>query len=147
MVAASKPGAAELAGGQDGLIGVSPERELLEAFEAAGGRNKPCFGLVTVCWAKSEEEAKRTAREWWPNAAIKGDLSQELPLPAHFEQAAEMVNEDDVAEMVVCGPDPAAHRDKIREYEKAGYDHVYVHQVGPDQEGFFDFYEKEVLPD
>jgi coenzyme F420-dependent glucose-6-phosphate dehydrogenase len=147
MVAASKPGAAELAGAQDGLIGVSPERELLEAFEAAGGKRKPRFGQVTVCWAKSEEEAKRTAREWWPNAAIKGDLSQELPLPAHFEQAAEMVNEDDVAEMVVCGPDPDAHRDKIREYEKAGFDHVYVHQVGPDQEGFFAFYEKEVLPD
>jgi coenzyme F420-dependent glucose-6-phosphate dehydrogenase len=147
MVAASKPGAAELAGAQDGLIGVSPERELLEAFEAAGGKRKPRFGQVTVCWAESEEEAKQTAREWWPNAAIKGDLSQELPLPAHFEQAAEMVTEDDVAEMVVCGPDPDAHRDKIREYEKAGYDHVYVHQVGPDQEGFFAFYEKEVLPD
>jgi coenzyme F420-dependent glucose-6-phosphate dehydrogenase len=147
MVAGSKPGAAELAGSQDGFIGVSPERELLEAFEAAGGKNKPRFGQVTVCWAKTEEEAKRTAHEWWPNAAIKGDLSQELPLPAHFEQAAEMVDEDDVAEMVVCGPDPDAHRDKIREYEKAGYDHVYVHQVGPDQEGFFAFYEKEVLPD
>jgi coenzyme F420-dependent glucose-6-phosphate dehydrogenase len=147
MVAASKPGAAELAGAQDGLIGVSAERELLEAFEAAGGKRKPRFGQVTVCWANSEEEAKRTAREWWPNAAIKGDLSQELPLPAHFEQAAEMVNEEDVAEMVVCGPDPDAHREKIREYEQAGYDHVYVHQVGPDQEGFFAFYEKEVLPD
>jgi coenzyme F420-dependent glucose-6-phosphate dehydrogenase len=147
MVAASKPGAAELAGAHDGLIGVSPERDLLEAFEAAGGEGKPRFGQVTVCWAKSEEEAKRTAREWWPNAAIKGDLSQELPLPAHFEQAAEMVDEDDVAEMVVCGPDPDAHRDKIRQYEQAGYDHVYVHQVRPDQEGFFAFYEKEVLPD
>jgi coenzyme F420-dependent glucose-6-phosphate dehydrogenase len=147
MVAASKPGAAHLAGSQDGFIGVSPERELLAAFEAAGGKGKPRFGQVTVCWAKSEEEAKRTAHEWWPNAAIKGDLSQELPLPAHFEQAAEMVDEDDVAEMVVCGPDPNAHRDKIREFEKAGYDHVYVHQVGPDQEGFFAFYEREVLPD
>jgi hypothetical protein len=28
----------------------------------------------------------------------------------------------------------------------AGFDHVYVHQVGPDQEGFFGFYESEVLP-
>jgi coenzyme F420-dependent glucose-6-phosphate dehydrogenase len=147
MVAASKPGAAKLAGSQDGFIGVSPERDLLAAFEAAGGKGKPRFGQVTVCWAKTEEEAKRTAHEWWPNAAIKGDLSQELPLPAHFQQAAEMVDEDDVAEMVVCGPDADVHRDKIREYEKAGYDHVYVHQVGPDQEGFFAFYEKEVLPD
>jgi coenzyme F420-dependent glucose-6-phosphate dehydrogenase len=146
VVAASKPRAARLAAAQDGLIGVSPERELLEAFESAGGKGKPRFGQVTVCWAKSEAEARQTAREWWPNAAIKGDLSQELPLPEHFEQAAEMVSEDDVAEMVVCGPDADSHVGKIREYEEAGYDHVYVHQVGPDQEGFFRFYEQEVLP-
>ncbi|MCA1691669.1 MAG: TIGR03557 family F420-dependent LLM class oxidoreductase [Actinobacteria bacterium] len=30
--------------------------------------------------------------------------------------------------------------------DEAGYDHVYVHQVGPDQEGFFRFYEREVMP-
>jgi hypothetical protein len=34
----------------------------------------------------------------------------------------------------------------IREYADAGYDEVYVHQIGPDQEGFFCFYEREVLP-
>jgi hypothetical protein len=26
-----------------------------------------------------------------------------------------------------------------------GYDHVFVHQVGPDQEGFLDFYACEIL--
>ena len=39
-------------------------------------------------------------------------------------------------------PDLAA----IEQYIKAGFVHVWVHQVGPDQEGFFDFYEKEILP-
>jgi G6PDH family F420-dependent oxidoreductase len=146
LVAASKEGAAELAGRNDGLIGTSPEEDVLQAFAAGGGKGKPAYGQVTVCWAKTEDEAKRTACEWWPNAAVKGDLSQELALPLHFEQAAEMVNEDDVAEAVVCGPDPEAHLAKIRDYADAGYDHVYVHQVGPDQEGFFDFYEREVLP-
>jgi coenzyme F420-dependent glucose-6-phosphate dehydrogenase len=145
-VAASKEGAAELAGENDGLIGTSPEADLFEAFANAGGKGKPSYGQVTVCWAKTEAEAKQIAREWWPNAAIKGDLSQELALPAHFEQTAEMIDEEDVAEAVVCGPDPEAHLAKIREYETAGYDHVYVHQVGPDQEGFFEFYERQVLP-
>ena len=70
----------------------------------------------------------------------------ELPLPRHFEQAAEAVTPEDVAESVVCGPDPERHLAAIREYAEAGYDHVYVHQVGPDQEGFFRFYESEVLP-
>jgi coenzyme F420-dependent glucose-6-phosphate dehydrogenase len=146
MVAAGKPGAAELAGKQDGLIAVAPDHELVAAFEAAGGKGKPRYGQVTVCWAESEEEAKRTAHAWWPNAAIQGDLSQELPLPRHFEQAAEMVTAEDVAEQVVCGPDAEAHVAKVKEFAEAGFDHVYVHQVGPDQEGFIDFYASEIIP-
>jgi coenzyme F420-dependent glucose-6-phosphate dehydrogenase len=147
VVAASKPGAAELAGELgDGFVGTTPERELVEAFENAGGRGKPRYGQVTVCWAESEEQAKRTAHEWWPNAAVKGDLSQELPLPAHFEQASQNVTEDDVAETIVCGPDPEGHLASIRQFADAGYDHVYIHQVGADQEGFFRFYEREILP-
>lgn len=51
-----------------------------------------------------------------------------------------------LAESIVCGPDPERHRVAIQEYIDAGYDHVYLHQVGPDQAGFFDFYEREVLP-
>ena len=78
--------------------------------------------------------------------AIKGELGQELPLPRHFEQAAQMLSPQDVAEGVPCGPDPEPHLDAIREYVDAGFDHVYVHQIGPDQEGFFRFYEREVLP-
>jgi coenzyme F420-dependent glucose-6-phosphate dehydrogenase len=145
-VAASKPGAAEVAGQNDALVGVAPEAEVIEAFESAGGQGKPRYGQVTLCWAESEDEAREKAYEVWPNAAAKGDLSQELPLPLHFEQAAEMVTPDDVAESVVCGPDPGPVLEQIDEYEQAGYDHVYLHQVGRDQEGFFRFAEREILP-
>jgi hypothetical protein len=73
-------------------------------------------------------------------------LSWELALPKHFEEVAELVTEDAVAEQIICGPDAEKHIDAIREYAEAGYDHVCVHQVGPDQEGFLRFYEREVLP-
>ena len=146
VVAAGKPLAAELAGTDgDGFVGTSPDRELIETFEQAGGAGKPRYGQLTVCWAETEEEAKRTAHEFWPNAAVKGDLSQELPLPEHFEQASQNVTEDDVAETIVCGPDPERHLEQLRQYVDAGYDHVYVHQVGPDQEGFFRFCEREII--
>jgi coenzyme F420-dependent glucose-6-phosphate dehydrogenase len=146
-VAASKPNAAELAGRVgDGLISTAPDAELVQQFESAGGEGKPKLGQVTVCFAESEAEARRTALEWWPNAAITGDLSQELALPRHFEDAAEMVNEDDVAEKIVCGPDAAKYFEQIEQYADAGFDHVYLHQVGPDQEGFFRFAKEEVLP-
>lgn len=63
-----------------------------------------------------------------------------------FREKAGKVEEDDIGASIVCGPDPQRHVEAIEEYAAAGYDHVYVHQVGPDQEGFFDFYSREVLP-
>jgi G6PDH family F420-dependent oxidoreductase len=147
MVAASGPRAAELAGRVgDGFIGVSPEAELLEEFGRAGGSGKPSYGQVTVCWAEDEAEARRTALEVWPNAATPGELNQVLPLPAHFEQVASSTTEDEIAEKIACGPDPQVHLELIGKYVDAGYDNIYVHQVGRDQEGFMDFYKREILP-
>jgi coenzyme F420-dependent glucose-6-phosphate dehydrogenase len=147
-VAASQPLAAELAGRiGDALVTVAPDKEIAERFDSSGGAGKPKLGQLTVCWATTEEEARRTAYEIWPNGGLQGALSQELPLPEHFEQAAKTVTEDDVAESVVCGPDPERHKEQIREFEAAGYDHVYIHQVGPDQQGFLDFCAREILPE
>lgn len=130
-----------------GLIGTALVADSVERFRTGGGEGKPTYGQLHVCWAKSEEEGRRTALEWWPNATVSGSHFLELPLPAHFEEATELVREEDVAESVVCGPDSERHLAAIRDYVDAGYDHVYVHQVGPDQEGFFDFYKREILPE
>lgn len=147
LVAAKGDRATELAGRVgDGLIAVAPDPETVQAFDRAGGSGKPRHGQVHVCWAEDEAEARRTAYEWWPNAALGGELGVELPLPRHFEQAAETVREDDVARTVVCGPDPDRHVEAIRQYADAGFDHVGVHQIGPDQRGFQRFYEDRVLP-
>jgi coenzyme F420-dependent glucose-6-phosphate dehydrogenase len=148
MVAAGGAQAAEMAGRiGDGLIGTSPEAEVLKSFDQAGGAGKPRYGQVTVCWAEDEAAARRTAYEIWPNAANQGELSQELPTPGHFEQVAKMVSAEQVAESVICGPDPRRHTESIRKYVDAGYDHIYIHQVGPDQEGFFRFYQQHILPE
>jgi G6PDH family F420-dependent oxidoreductase len=147
-LAAAGEKAAKMAGRHgDGLIGTAPKRQTVLSFDAAGGGRKPKVGQVHVCWAKSESDARATARRVWPTAAIKGAAKTELPLPGHFEQLAESLTEDQVAAEVVCGPDPRKHIEAIRDYADAGFDHVYVHQVGPDQAGFFDFYKREVLPE
>lgn len=147
VVAAGGPEAAELAAEiGDGLVTTTPDPSLVERYVAKGGGGAR-YGQLTVCWAESEAAARRTALQWWPNGALRGPLSQELPLPSHFEAAAAMVTEEDIAEEVVCGPDPDAHLEAIAEFSRAGFDHVYVHQVGPDQAGFVEFYEREVLAD
>ena len=147
IVAAAGSAATTMAGRLgDGLFGLVPDPDVIEQFEQAGGTGKPKFGQLHVCWAPSEKEAKATARAWWPNAAVSGSLNWELPLPSHFEDASEWVDEDSVAESVVCGPDPERHLAEIRKFLEAGYDNVYFHQVGPDQAGFLDFAEAELLP-
>ncbi len=148
MVAAAGPESAGLAGLiGDGLISTAPTAKVVQAFdEMGGGRDRPHYGQLTVCVAEDEAEARKTAHRIWPNAGLKGELSAELPLPAHFEQATSIVTEDMVAEAVLCGADPDRHLEKIREYVEAGFDHIYVHQVGPDQETFFRFYEREIIP-
>jgi coenzyme F420-dependent glucose-6-phosphate dehydrogenase len=146
-VAAAQPNAAELAGRVgDALVNTSPDPEIVEAFRAAGGEGKPCYGMIHVCVGPDEGEALETAHRLWPNVGIEGELSRELARPAHFEDAARMVAREKLAEMVPCGPDPERHLEAIRRYEEAGFDHVWVHQIGPDQEGFFDFYAREILP-
>ena len=56
------------------------------------------------------------------------------------------MTEEQVAKLVPCGPDAERHLAKIAEYVDAGYDHVYIHQIGPDQTGFIRFAEGELLP-
>ena len=146
MIGASGLKAAELAGQLgDGLISTAPDKEIVQAFKGAGGKG-PTYGQLTVCWAKNNEEAIQTAHQIWPNSAIPGELGQELPTPSHFEQAAQMVKPEDVAQLVTHGPDAQPYLEKIDEYVEAGFDHVYLHQIGPDQEGFIRFCESEILP-
>jgi G6PDH family F420-dependent oxidoreductase len=146
-VAAGAERAAELAGrAGDGLIAVSPDEEVVRTFEANGGAGKPKVGMVHVCWAETEEEGRKTAFEWWPTSALKGPLNQELALPEYFDAAAEGVTEEDVAETVPHGPDPGPVLEEIKAYTDAGFTHAYVHQIGPDQQGFVEFARRELLP-
>lgn len=148
MVAASGPKMAAIAGMiGDGLVSTSPDKETVSSFEEGGGAGKPRIGQLTVCYAPSEQEAKRTVHHIWPNGGLTGELSTELRTVVHFEQAVKLVNEEAATKDVPCGPDPEMHVAAIRKYVEAGFDHVYIHQIGPDQEGFLRFYAREVLPE
>jgi hypothetical protein len=85
---------------------------------------------MKVCWDEDETRARQTGHRLWPNDGLPGELAQILPTPAHFEQASELVSEHQIAESIPCGPDLAAHLQKIREFEDAGFDELYVQQVG-----------------
>lgn len=129
----------------DGFITVSPDREMLERFRAEGGQG-PSIAALKVCWDTDEQRARKLAYELWPTTCLSGQLSQELPMPSHFEAAASIVTEEMVGDVIACGPDPERHVKAISEYLDAGFDEVYVNQIGPEQVGFFDFFTKELRP-
>jgi G6PDH family F420-dependent oxidoreductase len=138
--------AIELAGRiGDGYWGHAPKRESIERFRRAGGTG-PCYAQINVCWAEDEAEARRTVHRIWPNAGLSGQLAQDLPTWTHFEQATQTVREEDVAGSASCGPDVAPYVESTREYLEAGYDHLYFHQVGPDQAGFVRFWQEQLRP-
>jgi G6PDH family F420-dependent oxidoreductase len=140
--------AVELAGRiADGFICTMPDRELVEGFRAAGGAGKPTQGGFKVCWGQDVASARKTVHRLWGNEQLPGEALQLLPLPRHFEQLSQLVTEDMIEQNVPCGPDPERHVQALREYVDAGYDEVYVNQIGPEQEEFFAFYAEQVLPE
>jgi G6PDH family F420-dependent oxidoreductase len=146
VVAAGQPNAAELAGSRgDALITTSPDEEIVSAYREGGG-DGPRYGQVRLCWAEDAGEAKETAFRLWRHSGLGGTLSQELPRPSDFDAVAESVTEEMATEGVPCGPDPEPVVELVREWEQAGFDHIALHQIGPDQEGFVRFWERELRP-
>jgi G6PDH family F420-dependent oxidoreductase len=130
----------------DGLISTSPSPDLVRTFLQASGSPKPRYGQLKVCWAETEEQAMDTVMRVWPISGLPSVLNSELATPAQFAQSAKIVEPSDLEGKVTMGPDPDKHLAAVEQYARAGFDHVFVHQIGPDQEGFVRFYEREILP-
>ena len=130
----------------DGLVSTKPVDDIIRAFRAKGGTG-PALAQVKVAWADSVSKAEDLAFERWPTSGLAGELSQGDFTPRHFEQATSVLHKKDVVTGFACGPDPERHIEAIQEYVDVGYDEIYVTQVGPDQEGFLRFYEREIVPE
>ena len=127
----------------NGLWSTSPSREVVDAYRKAGG-DGDVIGQLTLCYATDREQAIDTALEVWPNAGVPGQLSQDLPTYTHFEQAAQLVTRDVIAEQIPCGSDAGAIVKAASEYAEAGFTMLHLHQIGPDQEGFFTWWREEL---
>jgi G6PDH family F420-dependent oxidoreductase len=147
VVSGFGPEAAGLAGRiGDGYWGTSPDQQLLSAYEQAGGTG-PRYAQLNLCWAPDAERARETVHRFWPTGGLSGQLSQDLPTWTHFEQAVSVLTMDQTTESTPCGPDLIeAMLESVDDYLRAGYDHLYFHQIGTDQDGFFRFWAEELRP-
>ena len=131
----------------DGYISTITDTDLLQRFRDGSG-GKPTQAGLKVAYAPTEDEGVKHAYTRWPNAGLPGELSQVLPSPRHFEQATELVTEDMIRDSVAAGPDPEKHLAAVKEYVDAGFDEVYVANMGPQPLTLemIELFGKEVLP-
>jgi G6PDH family F420-dependent oxidoreductase len=128
-----------------GWMSASPDAEGMKIYRDAGGTGRTQAG-AKICWAETEKEAKETAHRLWGHQAGGGQLSQDAPLWMQYEAVAELASPDDIAKAVPCGPDAARAAEAIAEYVEAGFDEIYIAQMGPGQDSGIRFLAEEVLP-
>jgi G6PDH family F420-dependent oxidoreductase len=146
VIAAGGLAAARLAARKgDGLIVTEPRTDLIEAFVSSGGSG-PRYAEVALCYAEREEDAKRTAHHYFRWSVTGWPVMAELPDTEGFAAASKHVTPDTVAELVSCGPSADRHLRAIDRFVRAGYDHIILVQVGPQQDAFIDFFEHDLAP-
>jgi G6PDH family F420-dependent oxidoreductase len=129
----------------DGYVTTSADTELVKKYRDEGGKG-PIIGALKVCWGPDRDECAKTAHRLWRTSGLTGQLSQELRTPAIFEQASRLVSVESMTEEMPCGPDVGQIVDAAKEYVDAGFDRLYISQVGPEQDEFFRFFSKELAP-
>ncbi len=130
----------------DGFCTVGPDGDAVKQFRSSAKDGAVVQGGLKVCWGEDRDVAVKTVHRLWANESLPGELAQILPTPEHFEQASTLVTEEMIAESVACGPDVERHVAEIKAYEEAGFDELYISQIGPDQDAFFTAYQDQVLP-
>ena len=134
----------------DGLITVDQPRDALraviDAYRDAGGHG-PTAVQVHLSWAPTDEEARAIAHEQWRSGLVPAPLAWELDTPEAFDERTADATPDDVAETVQVSSDPAHHLAKLAELAELGFDRIYLHHVGTDQDAFIDTFGEHVLPE
>ena len=101
---------------------------------------------MALCYARREEDAEKTAHRYFRWSLTGWPVQAELPDTEGFAAASRHISEEAVARMVSCGPSADRHLEAIDRYREAGFDHIILVQIGPDQESFCDFFERELAP-
>lgn len=138
----------------DGIITVGAADEklkmLMERFEKGAieaGKDPakmPKMIQLKVSYAETEEQAIDNAVKDWPNGGMafpKGDIRN----PEDFEAMAKLVKPEHFKNRVLMTPDPEKHIEYIQHFIDLGFDEVYIHNVGRNQEEFIELYGQKVI--
>jgi G6PDH family F420-dependent oxidoreductase len=146
VVAAGGPAAARIAGELgDAIFATEPREDLVSAYRSAGGTG-PRYAEVPLAWAPTEDAGAESARKLFRFGVTGWKVQAELPNPVNFDAATKFVTAEHMREQFGCGPDAQRHVEVAKEFLDAGYDQLALINAGPDMDGFFDFFGKELAP-
>jgi probable non-F420 flavinoid oxidoreductase len=133
----------------DGLVTVDQPVDRLQAVLAAyreAGGTGPAAVQVHLSYAPDDDTALRIAWEQWRTNVFSPPICWDLETVEQFDQIGERVRPDDVRGSVLVSSDVGRHAGWITERAELGFDAVYLHHVGQEQQEFIDVFGTKVLP-
>jgi probable non-F420 flavinoid oxidoreductase len=147
--AVSKETAAWVAEWADGLATINQPlpalREVADAYRDNGGAGRLVL-QVHLSYASTDEEALAIAHDQWRTNVFSPPVCWDLDSPAAFDEAAKHVPPEAMRESVLISSDLGQHAAWLAELADIGFDDVYLHHVGVDQEQFIDDFGAHVIP-
>jgi probable non-F420 flavinoid oxidoreductase len=133
----------------DGLVTVNQPVEVLRSvvgeYRDAGGRG-PLALQVHLAWGDDDEAAFGVAHDQWRSNLLPPSLCWDLETPEQFDAVGELARPERVREAVVVDHDAERLADRIAERVTCGFDQVYLHHVGKEQDAFLEVAAATLLP-
>jgi coenzyme F420-dependent glucose-6-phosphate dehydrogenase len=120
--------------------------EIVKAFRANGGENKPMYLQSHIAYAPTDAEAVAAAYDQWRTNTLPSEISTALPHPEQLTAATKSVRPEDMHAAVRISSDLGRHIEWIERDFARGFDAVLLHEVGAEQERFVEVFGEKVLP-
>jgi coenzyme F420-dependent glucose-6-phosphate dehydrogenase len=145
------PETAEWAGQwADGMITITQDhaqmKQIVEAFQAGGGKGKPMFLQVVLSYSENEEEALQSAFDQWRHAGLDKKELADLDSPRAFDHASSELTPDELRSSIRISSSIEQHIDWLSADVDLGFERLFLHNVHRDQEQFISTFAKRVLP-
>ncbi|HWR84371.1 MAG TPA: TIGR03557 family F420-dependent LLM class oxidoreductase [Rhodoglobus sp.] len=121
----------------DHLIAVEPKPDLVQEWDSVHDGPSRKIGQIPICWGPDKDEAVKTAHEQFRWFSMGWSVNSELPTPASFAAATQLVKPEDVAQGIACGPDLDELAESVKPYLEAGFTDVAVVQIGDERQQQF----------
>ncbi|UER55499.1 TIGR03885 family FMN-dependent LLM class oxidoreductase [Kineosporiaceae bacterium SCSIO 59966] len=119
--------------------------DMLAAYRDAGGRGKTVL-QVHLSWAPTEQEAYAIAYDQWRTNVWAPPVPWDLETAGHFDALGDGVSEQQVRGSVLVSSDLGRLTGWVADLVGLGFDEVYLHHVGQDQQPYLDAFGQHVLP-